>query len=144
VGERERRRADLKSVRNGIIRAVLVTVAFYGVGIVAGLVFNPVLRDLARGVSIPHGLALGVPAAVVGLGAGWARVRATRRYVAAGVAGTVAGSRALAIAIANSRSDVGTHRRGQRLQADGAVRRWDHHLLSWGPDVEDPQVNADE
>lgn len=142
MGERERRGTDLRAVRNGLVRAVVVTLALYGTGLVAGLVFNPVLRDLAGGLRVPHGLALGIPAAVLGLGAGWARVRATRRYVAPGSAGTIAGSRALAIAVANSRSADGAHRRGRRVQADGAVRRWDSDLLSWGPDVEDQAVTG--
>jgi len=129
VAERESRRLDGRAVRNGVSRAFVVTVALFGVLVVCRAVFRPVVRDLARGASLPNVWQLLGAAAVVGLAVGWSRMRASRRYVAPG-ADTLD---ALDIARRRIAAD---RERGARTAITGPVQRWDSSLLAGGdPDA---------
>lgn len=144
VGERDGgRRIDARAVRHGLTRCVATTVGFWLAFSGLGLVFNPVLRQWTGAVRVPGGVGLLAGTSVVGVLVGWAAMRSSGRYVAEG-AGTLHGSRALAVTAANLAAARRDQRERERAAVHAAVRAWSPDLLRRGAGVEGPvEVIAD-
>lgn len=137
MGERDgRRRVDFRAVRVGFGRFVVVTGGVFGVVTGLGFLFNPVLRQFAGSVRVPHGIVLLAFAAVVGACFGWSALRGGGRYVADTGPGTLHGSRALAVVAAQLDAAERDRRQRDRAAVHAAVRAWTPDLLRRVPDLE--------
>jgi len=128
VGERERHGIGWRSVRLGVVRAVVVgVVVFAGLSVVR-YACAPVVRDLAGGVSLPDLRSIALFSAVLGVLVGLQRMRATRRVRSSHAdPNSIPGARALVIARGNRVAE-----RSARAAVALPVQRWSADLLDGG------------
>jgi hypothetical protein len=128
VAERERFRTDRRAVTLGLARFALVGPVAFAVVCTFRYVFEPVVRDLAGGVSLPGLGWCAVLAATVGGATGWGRMRGARRIVVSGHAATRDG-KPDALALARlARAAEGS----AGVQEPIALQRWSPDLLGGG------------